>query len=368
MISRMILVGLVAVLGVSLPSRSESGGWLTSVHAWAIAQLAEWDTYTSGEDLGFIVTETPDSSPREATQAATCSNTTASVAFEPIPVDDNRDTGLAYELNRMAEGLDNPATTTAIVESPTDFVAVSSSDSIELKLVVELCRIAENSARHETVSSPPIPQPRTADAAPVIDEIFADGSNVFAPAEPEPASITQQPREANTATTIDELFADGSEVFAPAEPELASITQPKPASIAARPEFEPIPPLVDLAMDIAAKWNRFVEGIKIRPEDAAPRPVRTPTFEPIKVPADLESGIAYELNHASEGLDNVPPAVRRLGDTRPQIPGSEPTAHTEGHHNHGDASIGKALSLTRDAAFAWMNVLAGMTPVAMTSQ
>ena len=104
--------------------------------------------------------------------------------------------------------------------------------------------------------------------------------------------------------------------------------------------------------------NRFAEGIEIRPEDAAPRPVRTQRFEPIKVPADLESGIAYELNRASEGLDIVPSEVHTISDARPAIPASEPTAHSEGNH----ASIGKALSLTRDAAFAWMNVLTGMTP------
>ena len=75
MISRMILVGLVAVLGVSLPSRSESGGWLTSAHDWVMTQLAEWDTYTPEEDGCFIVTEEPDSLPQGATQAATRANT-----------------------------------------------------------------------------------------------------------------------------------------------------------------------------------------------------------------------------------------------------------------------------------------------------
>ncbi len=218
------------------------------------------------------------------------------------------------------------------MESPTDFVAVPPGDSIELKLVVDLCRIAENSARNEPVSSPAILQPSEADADPAIDEIFADVSNVFAPPEPERASITQ----------------------------------PTPGLIAVGPEFEPIKSLVDLARDTAAKWNRFVEGIKIRPEEAVfqSRPVRTQTFEPIKVPADLESGVAYELNRASEGLDIVPPEVRRLGDSRPPIPGSTPAVHPERNH----ASVGKALSLTRDAAFAWMNVLTGMTPVSMTSR
>jgi hypothetical protein len=324
MISRMILVGLVAVLGVSLPSRSEPTNWWTSARVWVTTQLAEWDADTPGEDFCLIVTEAPDSPPREAIRAAARTNTPASVAFEPIPVDDELDTGLADELNRMAEGLEVPATTTAVADSPTDFLAVSPSDSIELKLAVELCRIAEGSARDETLSAPAIPQPRDTDAGPAIDEIFADVSQVFAPPEPGLATI------------------------------------------AARPTFEPIPTPVDLETDIAAELNRFAEGIEIHPEGAPARLVRIGTFEPIKVPADLEPGIAYELNRASEGLEIVAPEVRTLGAARPRISGSEPAVHLEG--NPGDASIGKALGLTRDAALAWMNVLTGMTPVTMTSR
>ena len=153
-------------------------------------------------------------------------------------------------------------------------------------------------------------------------------------------------------------------MFAPPEQGLASSAQPEPAPIVARPEFELIRPLVDLQTDTAAELNRFAEGIEIHPEGPAPRPARTLTFEPIKVPADRESGIAYELNRASEGLEILPPEVRTVGDARPRIPGSEPAADPEGHH----ASLGRALSLTRDAAFAWMNVLTGMTPVSMTSR
>ncbi len=85
MLSRMILVGLVAVLGVSLPSRSESVGWLTSAHAWVLTQLAEWDTDTPGEDGGFIVTEVLNTLPSVAARAATRTNTTASVVFETHP-------------------------------------------------------------------------------------------------------------------------------------------------------------------------------------------------------------------------------------------------------------------------------------------
>jgi hypothetical protein len=329
----MILVGLVAVLGVSLPSRSESGGWLSSAHNWVIAQLAEWDTYTPGEDR-CVVLEAPEPLPRGATRAAGRTNIPSPVTFRPIPIADDRDNRLADELNRLSEGLDGPATNAAIAESPADFVAVSSSDPIELKLALELCRIVEASAHDETVSSPAVSQPRQAEADPTIDEIFADGLNVFA-----------------------------TPVQGPAVP-----VGPEPTSPAARTTFELIRPLVDFESDTAAALNRFAEGIEIVAEDAPPQPARIQAFEPIKVPADLESGIAYELNRASEGLESVLPEVGGFAKARPPIPASGPAAPAEGDRNPGDASIGKALDLTRDAALAWMNVLTGMTPVVTTSQ
>jgi hypothetical protein len=332
MISRMVLVGLVAVLGVSLPSRSEPGGWLTSAHDWVVAQLVEWDTYTPGEECCVTVTELPDLSPWGATLTQGRANTTASVTFEPIPAADDRDNRIADELNRFGEGLDIPATTTVTAESPTDFMAVPSSDSIELKLAVELCRIAKAAEHHEKALSPAIPQ---------ADETGAD-----------PA--------------IDELFASGSDVFARAEDDLVTTGRPQPASIVTVPTFERIRPLVDFESDVAAELNRLADGIEIVLQETPPQPARPQAFEPIKVPTDLESGIAYELNRASEGLEPPIPQVRDLGEARPWIPASEPTASPE--NNHKDSRIGKALGLTRDAALAWMNVLTGMTPVMMTSQ
>src|SRR5581483_7823241 len=103
MISRMILVGLVAVLGVSLPSRSESDGWLSSAHDWVIAQLADWDTYTPGEDGCISMPEVSAPLPRNAARKAGGADVKAPAAFEVIPVADDRANRLADELNRLSE-------------------------------------------------------------------------------------------------------------------------------------------------------------------------------------------------------------------------------------------------------------------------
>jgi hypothetical protein len=75
MISRLLLVGMVGVLGISLPDGAEWGMVLT----WA----------------------------RTGTTA--CARGRDAVAFEPIAVDENPIDRIAYELNRRSEGLDIPA-------------------------------------------------------------------------------------------------------------------------------------------------------------------------------------------------------------------------------------------------------------------
>ena len=357
MLSRMILVGLVAVLGVSLPSRSESGGWLTSAHEWVIARLAEWDTYTPREDV-FIVGETLDSSTGKATQAETCTNTTTSVPFEPIPLGD-LDIALADELYRMAEGLDIPATNIPIAESPTDFVAVPPSDSIELKLVMEVCRIAEGSA-HATKPSP--------------RQRLLSLTNRFRTRRSISCSRTARPcsrhRNRSRSPSLNSFPK-------PTQP-LRSISCSRTARPCSRhrnrSRLRPgrnssrsrhwctlrwIPPRSGIG---SSRASRFV------PRRRRPRPVQTPTFEPITVPVDLESGIAYELNLASEGLEIALPEVRTLGDAPPRFPGVNPPPTPKANASTATPASGKPWSSRGNAAFAWMNVLTGMTPATSTLQ
>src|SRR5262249_8432535 len=59
MISRLVLVGVVAALGVALPSRSECEGWFTLVQGWGSALLADWDTAEARRDDAYCAAETP---------------------------------------------------------------------------------------------------------------------------------------------------------------------------------------------------------------------------------------------------------------------------------------------------------------------
>src|ERR1017187_10534153 len=59
MMLRLALVGMVAALGVSIPSEPGSGSWFVSAEAWATSLLAEWDTWepSDGDESGVVGTQ-----------------------------------------------------------------------------------------------------------------------------------------------------------------------------------------------------------------------------------------------------------------------------------------------------------------------
>ncbi len=97
MISRLILVGMVGVLGVSLP---DGAGWEIRL-TWA------------------------------RTGATACAGRRAAVAFEPIAVDDNPINQIADELNRRSEGLDIPTEPIARVATIARPVVAESDQAVE---------------------------------------------------------------------------------------------------------------------------------------------------------------------------------------------------------------------------------------------
>jgi hypothetical protein len=315
--SRLILVGMVAVLGVTLPGPSGSEGWFGAARFWMIAQLAEWDSGHSRRDDGLVVVDPQDYSRPDVAPVAL--HTTAPATFEADPIDSELACGIADELDGMAEGLAIAPEADPIADARPDLLPAPSGDSIEMRLAVAFCRFAGRWEGDGTAA------PRTAYHAPDVEAVDA----------------------------IDEIFEKNIEAVGPPAEGLASTIQADPLPDADRFEPELIEPLADCKLGIAEGSNRPAEDIEFRPEDAGIRPARIRTFEPIEVPADLESGIADELNRASEGLGNVPR--------------NERADRSEAGGNDG-RGIGKAVRLTREAAFAWMSLLTGPTPVEMTSR
>ncbi len=59
MISRLVLVSMVAALGLSVPSWPEFERGFNSFRSWTTAHLAEWDTWRPSKDDSITVPEVP---------------------------------------------------------------------------------------------------------------------------------------------------------------------------------------------------------------------------------------------------------------------------------------------------------------------
>ncbi|MHB1557279.1 MAG: hypothetical protein ACYC61_07355 [Isosphaeraceae bacterium] len=220
-------------------------------------------------------------------------------AFEPISVEDVSINRLADELNRRSEGLDLTIVT-AVSAVPALPHAENMKANNDAKAVERL--FAENRVFAE-------PANKATDEA---ERLFAE-NRVFA-----------EPTDKAT-DAVERLFAE-NRVFA--EP----ATEIKATAAEDRPAFAPIAP-VETISSLADELNRASEGLDIDPASIVVASHR-PRFEPIPV-AEPASKLVDDLNRASEGTT----AARQ-----------EP------------ANVSTALRLTRDAALAWMNVLARDIP------
>jgi hypothetical protein len=371
MISRLVLVGMVAALGLSIPNWPEFERGFNAFRSWTTAHLAEWDSWQPNEDDAITVPEVlapsrPETGPvvtsrvtmREQPPAlarnfehperagevpsdrrtnGTGSSLVAQqpsrtvIAFEPIRVDDDLASSLADELNRLSEGLEIRQATQVNSETRTREVSIGSqvpatihdlpssalNMSVESRLALGLCQFVEVSRVDQARSDP------TEASDPVVD-----------------------------------IFDENPEGYEPTEEGLASDVRQQPIPTA-EPSFELIEPCDELTDDLAWELNRLADGTTVAPEARTIQPPRQPTFEPIILAEDLDSGTAYELNRASEGLRIVPPEAGRAASQRESARSARgetrPVLETD------DTTLRRAVRMTRDAARAWMDVLTGPT-------
>ena len=124
MISRLFLIGVVGALGVSLPDGPQWGSGSARAQA-------------------------------EATAHVCCRH---AVAFEPIVVVEDTSDSIADELNRRNDGLDIPDTPiVSVVSSPREkYAPAPSGDSVQWKLMAELCRFVEDAESHGPAGDPEV--------------------------------------------------------------------------------------------------------------------------------------------------------------------------------------------------------------------
>jgi hypothetical protein len=369
MISRLVLVSIVAALGISIPSWPELQGWMHEAHSWTASRLAAWDA-CERNDAYTIAAPMPSWAPigpgseavparrrcsvvarnegETTLEAATCRPTPA---FDPI-IADGGAPGLADDLNRLAEGLDlrlQPA------------VAPRRADADGRRL-----RIADEVRDHLPPALDSVEQKLTLTLLQAVDTLER-GS-------PTPTAGTPGGLPGVAVPPLSCKFTGPAPVRRRVHPPVTNAVYCGAALAGASPAAEQIEPSDDEMQAIALELNRVAEGIGQSGFGVSVAARPEPALEPIDPITALESDMPYQLNRASEGPALAPNVVAREDLPSPGRPArsvSIPPSATEeeelsrpGHR----PDVGLALRLTRDAAHAWMKVLTGPSVVRMSAR
>ncbi len=401
MMLRVALVGLVAALGVTVPSQTRCRLWFESAQNWGSSVLASWDNWKprdSGRLHGPLnaggATECPECKLARArlaanerklktpTDSGTQSKATQpaaadvrpespvvsvsiretdqqhAVSFEPIAVDVNDDAGIAFELNRMSEGLCTaPIVTPAPALAPS-FPAqpIAATTHGEAALVV----------------ADPIAAGKPAVEPSMTTESCGLAENARTAAEPaEPGQWWLSVVDGTTQE--DCLCGESLEAAAPLEVKLDPPTVPDaiatPAAVAATsalaPEFD-----LDEEFDFEIAKNcaaaAAIQTVSRLPE------LPGDVFAPARAPVRLESPVAAPATEPVAVLAKLPDDVfgwQEVKNVRlePPVRTSSAPRSTAGGSSTAPR-LGQAVELTRAALYAWMNVLAGPAVVDVSSR
>jgi hypothetical protein len=476
---RLGLVGIVAALGVTLPAQPACERWFESVQAWASATLADWDTWKPDDDRSDSRpydrggTDCPQCRLVYAKLAAKLRNPVAAAAppavaqvnqdpvvsakpavekpaepaspvashettnFEPIAIQEDAYSQIAFELNRMADGIDDPAAASnpsspALGPSPVWTASwsgcwepVAASDDLELSLLGAVCGLAGEPAAGAVSAASAKPQPHDGEqphdgssvAGRPATDAGADESEITSH-EREPGfsadlsewefvAVAQlnsafgletdcPPRcclgDAPTALRIAALPDLPQDVFGPApeaarpEPSrvasapLEVVTPADPPCIASKPSqveatpHAPVPPRVAALADLPAN----VFALPDQPASSCPQQVLTAESKPPAPAIAFDAGAGARplgAESADAALDHDPrdrASISSVASPRvehQQLEVGEPlsSARQIVGRRPAEPRLGHAVELTREALYAWMNVLTGPALVDVAS-
>lgn len=249
---RLILVGVVAGLGLTLPTGKQFEAWKVSAQTWMNARLAEWDEPMPADESAFVLIAEPTATAADASQPPLASET-------PAP-----------EIR----------TESAHAETAAPEIPAASQPAVPTDLALGLDLPTAPMPIEET-------DPKPAPAGPSTT-LGLDGA--FDVAQHAVLSDFRRHQPATVATSNSE--------------------GPTATGTAARsPRFGPVELDENLYAGVAYALNHGADGLTVPPTDA--RPSRG--FEPLEVGNDLYTGVAYELNRKAEGLDpSTAPETTRL--------------------------------------------------------
>jgi hypothetical protein len=388
MFARLVLVGLVAALGVTLPSRLECDRWMSSAQNWACRVLADWDTWKPRESDAYCL---PD-------RQSTASNTGRPVRVVRIGAGRLESSERQRNVQVTISTTDEKASTChRAVEGKDGWSPVISSDHIELAMIVELYRIAEETQiEHPRGTRQPDVGPlfqsavrqASAQSAPsqtLPSEVFAPEhpsheieivqapmlpADVFAPAEtltevaPRivvvqdlPAQVfapAEPPAEVQTASV--QLLPN--DVFAPATQgsdlpvtpinahnlggeKVATTSQPAAPGVEPAEEIGLLDPDLDGFCAIASGLLPDSEQLAMESVGANKNSSSQPEFTSIAPGPELDQGIEYDQDHAGEGNETG---------------------------SHASPEWDQAFSLTRDAMRAWVHIFVSSGQLKVTTR
>jgi hypothetical protein len=330
MMARLILVGMVAALGISVSTWSEIHLCMEAVHSWTATQLAAWDAPRRGDRDSIVLVPLTVARPP---------------AFERIVADD-RPSGAAYDLNRAAEGLDIPAPAAMTRRRSGQDVrqrpivapmrmgasALPASDTLEARLAVELLSEVGGRDHQAPIAESQFMNPR---ARPAILPARCRFTASLTTSRPVPRTIAFHIKDGESPGGS-RAKIDLIEVFRGPE------------------------------SGIAWELNRFADRIEALGTDRTNLAVSKPVFDPIE-PLEAErspdTGVADALNRASEGFTlalsvqprdpwPAPESASRDRSPRP-VPASPGLSSPPGT----PSEVAQAMRLTREAVHAWMNVM-----------
>lgn len=229
--------------------------------------------------------------------------------FEPMEIGEDLYTGVAFELNRRNDGIGLVPPASATRPEP-DFQ--QEADALSLGFVYEV--------KHTSKTAVPVSHHVEA-AKPVV-------------AEP---SFEAMEKSKNL------YFADSLEPVG----DVANVTPHKVSQpVKSSPRLDGIEKAGEIKLGFAGqvytmRLDGREESSRIEVSAAA-----RPRFEPMEVGEDLYVGIAYELNRRNEGLGLTSTAT--LAGER-----------TLSHAAVRGPDLNRAVRLTRDAVYAWVNVFTG---------
>lgn len=364
---RLVLLSLVAALGLTIPGGPLIEHWISSTQTWMNARFADWDTRNPQEGDYVIISDDYDvqlgkGRPTPATEiskqtvmtnlslradklalpAAPTERSSARpsitlpvsfrgtfTTFEPLPTEGSDRSDFALDLNKASEGIGivppvvvRPMPARPSFEPLVVDEILSTGVAYELNRQNEGLRIKPNEQRLAQPSThrpatPPLPSFAQMETS---ENLYFCGR--LEPISPAAAAVTavalEQPAPHSEARTVPETTDD--------------LETPDDGLIIEHDGF-------------AVAWVPFA---KVVPSSAPAPALQAPGhFEPLEVEENVESWFADELNRRSEGFDNPAPTI--VGVRKTDAGFNPPPAR----------ELKRAMTLTKDAVYAWVNVFTG---------